>query len=234
MEKWATRSRVHLVLAHLLQDNPEYWNFYATRINIGETVILDNGAYEKGMALDSDEYGMLISAFHPTVAVLPDLLMQRAQLTVSASLRFLDRWGQLPVEWMFVPQSTPDDLPNWYAALNTTLADMRVGHLITWCGLPRALHTHFGGVRVRVAAVIKTLYPSLKLHALGMGNASIAEYNDLKPLCESIDSSCAVWRGWNGYRLDDAWPDFAFDINAKDLGNDKVIEYNLNLLGYGA
>lgn len=234
MKRWATRSKVHLVLAQWL-DDAEYWDFYHKRALAGDLVILDNGAYENMKPLEPVQYAQLIEGFKPSVAVLPDYPFMEPHHTVSASLRFLDRYGDLTTQWMFVPQTTVDNFNGWYQALNSVMGDLRVGLLIKWIGLPRNLHTHFGGIRPKVAAIVRTLYPQVHLHALGMGAGSIAEYEQLSGLVDTIDSSCAVWRGWNETVLGEQWNDIPMNLHAADPSENatQCIEANLILLGYG-
>lgn len=57
-------------------------------------------------------------------------------------------------------------------------------------------------------------------HCLGMNRGSLIELLRLSSLevadcsaVESIDSSAPIWRGLNGYSLDEAWPDYQFRLD---------------------
>ena len=47
LHRYASQSSMHLVLAHLVDMDEEYANFYAER---GEFKIMDNGAFELGQS----------------------------------------------------------------------------------------------------------------------------------------------------------------------------------------
>ena len=210
LERYATLSRTHLVLAQYLY-NDKYFSFYDERRRAGDTLILDNGAYENTRPCDIGQYLNWIKNLQPHVVVLPDILRRNWLRTTSASLRFLDACahgfnrGYSP-EWMFVPQceNTGDE---FYSGVPKVLLDGRVGHHVTWIGLGRYLNelpyhgTHYNH-RVQKAMWMQDNYPHIKVHALGMAAGDTAE---LKPLAEagvrSIDSSAPVWRGLSGYSL---------------------------------
>jgi hypothetical protein len=48
LQYYATQSPRHLVLAHLVAKDPAYAAFYRTRSDIGDFIIMDNGAFELG------------------------------------------------------------------------------------------------------------------------------------------------------------------------------------------
>lgn len=212
LEAYATRSNTHLVLAPLLGEH-RYLEFYRRMKERGDEIILDNGTYETGEPLSEIQYVNSIQLLRPTVAVLPDYLMQDARKTLSASLRFLDRYADagLGCQWMYVPQANPrlgslTDITTarqeWAKSLLTFLGDPRVGEYVGWVGLPRCLATHFSGWRHEIASLIHQDRPFLKLHALGMAAGSLEEMKLLEEAgVYSIDSSAPVWRGWNGFTL---------------------------------
>lgn len=233
LRQYSTLSNLQMALAHV--DDRGYWNFYRERREAGDIVILDNGAYENGSP-QMDLVYEISKSLKPQIIILPDFLMQDPVLTVSASLRYLDKYGQDDVEYMFVPQAPPTELDMIYQAINAVLSDMRVGRFIKWIGLPRALHTHFFGLRPLVARNIKRAFPNIKLHALGSGNGSVDEFHALSAFCESMDSSSPVWRGWSGYDiLDQTWPDIPVDFFAApptEMNNERILN-NLKHFGIG-
>lgn len=221
LEQYARQSKTHLVLAQMLH-NDRYREFYDNRKSAGDFIILDNGAYENTKPLDNAAYFNWIKNTGPNVAVLPDHLMSPWRYTTAKSLKFLDEFAdQLQhlgyrTQWMFVPQTKKEERTEWVTAMNAVLNDGRVGHYVTWIGLGRYLATEFGVQtsdpnwthRCYVAEQVRIMFPHIKVHALGMAAGNIGELKYLKDKgVQSIDSSCAVWRGWNGYNLSnqEAW-----------------------------
>jgi hypothetical protein len=203
-------SNRHLVLANWLH-NEEYCRYYTRRRLAGDFLILDNGAYENTRPLDSAAYFNWIKNLDPAVVVLPDILKSPWRKTTSAALQFLDLYTDLPqlakyrTEWMFVPQTTTDQPDGVFKALEKVLDDPRQGYKVNWVGLSRylcKLNTYSGyspgwTFRCELAQWIRKNFPHVKFHALGMNAGRTNELEHLKDLgVESIDSSCAVWRGW--------------------------------------
>lgn len=168
----------------------EYMRFYNERPT-GVTLILDNGAYEG--ELKCEVFCKAIEQYHPTVAVLPDILLGEADRSLHLSLGFLEQCGlssnEYHNEWMFVPQAAPGDIEGFARVTYQALQDKR----ITWVGIPRCLVTDITETplaRVNFANAIKKDFPHIKVHALGMINGCIPElYYLQKAGVLSCDSS---------------------------------------------
>ena len=204
LNEYATLSRSHLVLQHIL--HADYAEFYRKRKLIeGDFLILDNGAYEGARMPTLDEYRHNINFYRPDVCVLPDYLLQPWGKTFNAATRFLDdisgTTGEYEPQWLYIPQAEPGRLEDWNRSLEQILNDARV----TWIGIPRALSTHIARdrlARVEAARHIRRVYPSIHMHAFGMVDGDIHELPYLEDAgVESVDSSAPVWRGWLGYSL---------------------------------
>lgn len=215
LEKFSRLSRTHLVLPQVT--NQLYETFYYTRRREGDTLILDNGAYESTMDIRRLEDSMRF--YMPQITVCPDHLLDDWRRTMEATQVFLEKWyGRVETEFMGVPQAKAGDLGGWYMCLAEMLRDPR----ITWIGLPRALGTDIVPecdrklARPRCARFLRTAFPDIKVHALGMLAGSIDELRMLRNEgVRSIDSSAPVWRGWCGYPLTSPnWPDYACDFGA--------------------
>lgn len=212
LEKFATLSKTHLILAHI--KDPGYQAFYKKRRELGDHIILDNGAHENGSAADWDVLSEAIEWYKPQVVVLPDTLND-PQTTASESLRFLDYCGSFhsDVEWMYVVQAK-----NGYIGetrLRSVLLDTRVGHLIKWLGITRYLTIDNQITRSTLKSYLDQY--GLKLHALGMVNGSVSELKDLAAYgFDSVDSSVPVWRGWNDWKVgQNLWPEIPVDFSTK-------------------
>lgn len=255
LERYGTSlSNRHLVLAQLLH-NDRYLQYYETRRRTGGILILDNGAYENTKPLDSDAYVNWILNLNPQIVVLPDQLMSNWRKTTSLSLNFLDRIYHTPrfksfrTSWMFVPQTEPSNKVGVFKALEHVLDDGRVGHMVNWIGLGRYLATEIPAERTtnvplgwtfrcEVAEWVRKNFKHVQLHALGMNAGDIGELTWLRAIgVVSIDSSCAVWRGWNGYSLDfenagELWKanGSPCDFFATDSQSHTTIEHNLEVI----
>lgn len=199
LEKYATLSKVHLVLAHECK-NHDYLQFYIKRQMEGDFIILDNGAYENGRPYHDWN---LIQGLQPNVIVLPDYPLQPWRKTWHAAIAWLDESFDdvSGFECLYIPQSTQGDLNGFLQSYAEAITDPR----ITWIGIPRALAyaiTPDPLMRVKFAQMVKSDRPNLKLHAFGMVNGDIHEIPYLGAVgVNSIDSSAPVWRGWNGYSM---------------------------------
>lgn len=171
----------------------------------GDLIILDNGAYE---GKQSTEAGLIdaIELYNPQVVVLPDRFLRPWEETFRASHDFLDNYYDQfrDVEWMYVPQSSPNDIMGFIDGLLHAATELPV----SWIGIPRCLVTDIAQdplMRVRVCEFIKRKWyndPCLRVHALGMYKGNVEELKLLAAAgCDSIDSSAPVWRGWNELTL---------------------------------
>jgi hypothetical protein len=217
LERYARLSGWHLVLAHeyLREGNKSYREFYNGRKLQDDFIILDNGTYENGVP------GDVITAadsLNPNVITLPDYLLQPWEKTWHAAIAFLDQWyDRFPnAEWCYIPQSEKGDLNGFIRSYHEAIEDPR----ITWIGIPRALAyaiTDNPLARVAFARMVRQDRPDLKLHAFGMVNGNVHELGYLAQAgVTSIDSSAPVWRGWNGFDINDpGWDGRPVDFSAR-------------------
>jgi hypothetical protein len=240
LERYATLSKTHLVLAHECKDH-DYLQFYIKRQMEGDFIILDNGAYENG---EPEWDTNLMQGLQPNVVVLPDYPLQSWQKTWHAAIAHLDRCShdEQEFEWCYIPQAPKGDFHGFIESYLEVVQDPR----ISWIGIPRALSyaiTDNPLARVEFARMVRKDYPRLKLHAFGMVNGDIHELGYLAQAgVTSIDSSAPVWRGWyRGHHLGvksehESWDLLGapVDFNAPEGGSiehDWVIRKNLEACG---
>jgi len=101
---------MHLVLAHLVDTDEEYADFYASR---DEFKIMDNGAFELGESYDPAKLIELGNKCEADAIVLPDYPFQPASKTVGASSVLIDPVKDAGFKTMFVPQSETGDIEDW-------------------------------------------------------------------------------------------------------------------------
>ncbi len=204
LERYAALSSMHLVLAHLVDTDEEYANFYAGR---SEFKIMDNGAFELGESYEPDK---LIELAHKCTAdaiVLPDYPFQPAQKTVDASTALIDPVKDAGFKTMFVPQSETGDVEDWIRgyvwAANTPSIDI-IGMSIL--GMPNAVpDIHIGFARVVLTQILieRGLFNFNKYHHyLGLQSGPKLEIPSLIGMgaMDSVDSSGPVWAGICGHR----------------------------------
>lgn len=97
-------SDYHLLLAQEFASLDEQWyakavDFWRNRTGAGNFVILDNGAYELGAAMDSGVYAEVCRAIKPSEIVLPDVLRDP-----KASMKLAYDFYQMNKHW--IPHNT--------------------------------------------------------------------------------------------------------------------------------
>lgn len=223
LERYSTLSKTHLLLPQI-QDQ-RYWDFYLKRRAAGDTIILDNGAYEG--ELNNKRLLECIGLIQPNVIALPDHLGADWKASHHLSMNFLESYHYTYEggKWMYIPQAEPGDIIGFVESLFRALDDERIGVI----GLPRVLSysiTNDLSMRVRMAEQIRKRNSRVKIHALGMVKGSVEECRLLREsgCVNSIDSNAPVWRGWNGWALSEIrythgqppqyWPEIPVDYNA--------------------
>jgi hypothetical protein len=215
LEHFGRRTKYHLVLAQHC-DRRKYFQFYYDRARRGDVVLLDNGAYE-GSLVAPERLLELTKDLEPTVVVLPDS-PGNFITTKEMSLKFLEmlyKYG-VKVEKMMVLHGPPGSLPIF------EMAYVQACKYADWIGFTRRT-MRFGvpgeSYINRRAWFAKHLQNekiwdhSKKHHALGMIGGSVPELHRLASVgFTGCDSSSPVWRGINGYRYGDPWPDIPFSL----------------------
>jgi len=198
----------HLILAHLL-DNEEYVNFYKEKIKRGDTVILDNSAFEFKRALSAEEIFRFIddSGIEPTYVVAPDYPFEHWEVTLESTLDFIERVrGEKDYKIMAVPQSEKGDVDGWiqcyrYMAANPDISVIGMSIL----GIPNAFCKMTGTEDISFNRIFATQYllkydviNQFKWHhylGLGGGPREILAQRALGVM-DSCDSSSPFWHGY--------------------------------------
>ncbi len=207
LKKYASQCNFHLVLAHLVDKDDEYANFYAEMSDRGDFLICDNGAFELGASYDPTRLIELGQRCKADAIVLPDYPSEPASKTVGASSAMIDAVKDAGFKTMFVPQSKTGDVEDWIQgyvwAAETPSIDI-IGMSIL--GIPNALdHIHPGYARVVMAQILleRKLFNFEKYHHyLGLTAGPNLEIPSLTNMgvIDSCDSSGPVWAGICGHR----------------------------------
>ena len=199
LERYASQSSMHLVLAHLVDVDEVYADFYASR---NEFKIMDNGAFELGQSYDPTKLIELGIRCKADAIVLPDYPGQPASKTVGASSALIDPVKDAGFKTMFVPQSEVGDLDDWikgYIWASETPSIDIIGMSIL--AVPNAIpHIHKAYARVVMTQILieRGIFNFNKYHHyLGLNSGPRLEIPSLINLgaLDSCDSSGPVWAG---------------------------------------
>lgn len=208
----------HLILAHLLVD-PGYVAFYKQKIERGDTVVLDNSAFEFGRALSAEEIFKLIddSGIEPTYVVAPDYPGQSWDKTWISTVEFLDKCEALnkPYKIMAVPQSVKGDFLGWLECYDRMMDEPKIEMIgMSILGIPNAFCSLTGTDDIAFNRIFAAQYivantkhmPGTKWHhflGLGAGPRELIIQQQIG-LIDSNDSSSPIWHGHLGIQYDDS------------------------------
>lgn len=199
----AIKSRFHLVLAHLLESNRQYVDFYRECSDRGDFIICDNSAFELGQSYDPDKLIELAHKCKADVIVLPDYPGQHIDKTIEAAIKYAPLFKRAGFKTMFVPQSEVGNTEGWiesytWASLDNDLVDV-IGMSIL--GIPNALpQVHRAYARVVMTSMLKAqnvFNANKHHHYLGLNSGPNLEIPSLINMgaLSSCDSSGPVWAG---------------------------------------
>ena len=204
---YAAWSTSHLVLAHLIDTNPEYVKFYQLRKQFGDFIMMDNSAYELKTPFSPDK---LIDLGHDCGAdaiVLPDYPFKHSSVTKTAAEEFIPKFKNAGFKTFFVPQSKEGDLEDWidcykWAADNPDIDIIGMSIL----GIPNALsmcHPSYARVVMVQILIERDLFNFNKHHHyLGLNSGPGLEIPSLLRMkaLNTIDSSGPVWSAILGHK----------------------------------
>jgi len=208
-------SDFHLLLAHLLKD-PNYAEFYRMRQAKGDTIMIDNGAFEHGKPMELDDLDRIVSesGVRPDILVLPDYPKESWTMTVRAAEVALDSLAKnnpfgSECDFMSVPQSTPNDHEGWIQCYK------ELSYLTKWIGMsilgiPNAFAQVTGTSdisfnRTFATQILKNrslIKAKNKHHYLGCGDPREIAIMVALGVADSNDSSTAFWHGIQGLFFD--------------------------------
>jgi len=203
LDKFASQSSMHLVLAHLVDTDEQYADFYASR---QEFKIMDNGAFELGESYNPEK---LIDLGHKCKAdaiVLPDYPFQHYEKTIEAALTLGPVVKDAGFKSMYVPQGEVDKTEDWISsylfAAKNPLVDI-IGMSIL--GIPNALpHIPAAYARVVMTQLLQDRHVfdyDKYHHYLGLNAGAALEIPPLVEMnaLDSCDSSNPVWMAILGH-----------------------------------
>lgn len=200
LEAYASQSSMHLVLAHLVDTDDKYAQFYAGR---NEFKIMDNGAFELGESYAPEKLIELGHKCKADVIVLPDYPGQDGEKTIQAAIELAPLVREAGFKTMFVPQSEVGDADGFietyrWAALDNDLVDV-IGMSIL--AIPNAIpkiHRAYARVVMTERLISEREFNFQKPHHyLGLNSGPKLEIPSLINMgaLTSCDSSNPVWAG---------------------------------------
>lgn len=209
LEPHAARSHTHLVLAHIVAQDPVYADFYLKMKRRGDRVILDNGAFELGESYSPEKLMELGYRCGADTLVLPDYPGQLSHLTIDAANKWAPRFKSERFNTMFVPQGKVGDLEAWISSYQWGCDNPNIDMIgMSILNIPNAL-PHIPPAYARVVMVQllkerKILSTTKYHHFLGLNAGPNIELPALirMEVLDSCDSSNPVWCGVNGIRYD--------------------------------
>jgi hypothetical protein len=220
LESLTANNGAHLILAHLVESDPVYREFYANLD--GKFKILDNSAFEKFKAGEPMyptekliEMGKLCKA---DCIVMSDYPGERGQKTIDAAEATLSTYKDAGFSVFFVPQSEIGDLDDYMATMKWAIENDDIDLIgLSILGCPNAFGVEKDNKlqrfmsRWKILNILAEMYPVgsrdklfNRFHCLGMVDGP-NEIELLRPYHDWIytwDSSAAVWAGLNNVRFD--------------------------------
>lgn len=202
LEKYASQSTFHLVLAHLVDTNDEYAAFYAEMSDRGDFIICDNGAFELGESYDPNKLIELAQKCKADAIVLPDYPFKHFSITIDAAKALMDEVKDAGFHTFFAPQSEVGDLEGWIRAYEWASGTPEIDIIgMSILAIPNALpHIPRAYARVVMTQMLvdRGIFDFNKYHHyLGLNagpNLEIPPLLEMNAL-DSCDSSNPVWAG---------------------------------------
>lgn len=227
----AKHNKSHLMLAHLVESNAEYREFYKNlEVDDGSEKILDNGGFElfkRGEPMyESSKLVDMGRRCGATVIVLSDYPGEHWTKTRDAAIELAPVFKQHGFKTFYVPQSELGDIDGYLKSLLWAVDNDNIDYIgLSILGCPIALgikeETFNHGDRDQAFLMQRflsrwkmlNLVDSMvedksklykKFHNLGCvdGLNEILLLEKYKDYIKSWDSSSAVWAGINGVRYD--------------------------------
>lgn len=223
---------VHLVLAHLIEQDPAYVDFYLDQKDrYGCKIIMDNSAFEmykqNRPMYPSDKLLQMATKVKADYIVMSDYPNEPGEKTIEAAKKLAPEIHDAGFKTFFVPQSKIGDEKDCietfrWASLNTDLVDYVGVSILT---APNAYGVERNNKLQRFCSRLKLMYSmkeslifstlktkGAKVHFLGMmdGPNEIMYMEPFGKYIDTWDSSAAVWAGLNGISFDNS-PTGLFD-----------------------
>jgi hypothetical protein len=199
-------------LVHLMEQEPEYRDFFIKSRDSGRKILLDTSIFELGEAFDLEKYAYWVNELKPHEYILPDVL-EDSNATIENSKKFIEKYPNLPGKRIGVVQGkTYAEIAACYNALNLDLNvdkiaisfDYSYYKNVAWH--PNKWVSFMSGRVWLITELMKTgtLNKSKPHHLLGCSNPlefSFYKHPDFN-FIESIDTSSPIVHGLHEVRYE--------------------------------
>ena len=220
LKQFTSRNGAHLLLAHLVEEDQQYRDYYAN-LKDGKPKILDNSAFElfkRGLPMfPSDKLIDLGKAVSADYLVLSDYPGDPSSKTIEAAKELIPKFKQAGFLTFFVPQSKIGDEDDYIAGMKWAISNSNIDLIgLSILGIPNAYGVEKDNKLQRYNSrfhMLRQIEPFLdplldvdRFHCLGMVDGP-NEISLMKPFHKYIyswDSSSAVWAGIHGITYDNS------------------------------
>jgi len=247
LEQFAVQSKSHLVLAHLVDTDEVYADFYKKMSERGDFLMMDNSAYELKEPYSPDKLVKLGHKCGAHAIVLPDYPFKPSLRTIDAAIEMIGPVKEAGFKTFFVPQSMSGQLDDWidgyiWASENEHIDIIGMSIL----GIPNALpNIHYAYARVVMSQILieRGLFNFDKHHHyLGLNSGVALEIPSLIKMnaLDSVDSSGPLWSAILGHEYSKQADSYQYikkikmpvDFHikkTKDVETLNRIQHNINL-----
>lgn len=214
------RDTYHLTLVSQVLKSQKYRQFYREKINQGDTVILDNDAYENGgSSTHLQDLKEAIELLWPSLVVLPDRINADSLTNQAMAIEAAEELKHYEIPFMAVPHAAT--LPGYFKCAEIMLNIPGVEAL----GIYKLFEKHLGKPRMYAIKQLSK-YP-VSLHLLGMTDDVRELANPFVTWrCAGLDTCRFVREALQGHRIRLDTPtrqytgrgDNYFDQAALDMG----------------
>jgi len=219
-------SSTHLLLAHLVEQSPEYVDFYLNEQKQGSKLILDNSAFEmykqnKPM-YDIDKLINMARKVNADYVVMSDYPNEYGSKTIKTAQQLAPILREEGFGTFFCPQSRIGDKNDLFNSFEWAAESEHVDYIgVSILAIPNAYAVEKGNKLQRFVSrymFMQELHDSgilslikangKKIHMLGMldGPGEIRLMDTFKDYIDTWDSSAAIWLGLHAGKTFDSSP----------------------------
>lgn len=216
----------HLLLAHLVEQSPEYVDFYLTEQSRGSKLILDNSAFEmykqNRPMYDIDKLIEMANRVKADYVVMSDYPNDYGSKTIKTAEQLAPRLREQGFGTFFCPQSKIGDKEDLFQSFEWAAESEHVDYIgVSILAVPNAYAVEKGNKLQRFVSrymFMQELYDcgvlslikanGKKIHMLGMldGPGEIRLMEPFKEYIDTWDSSAAIWLGLHAGKTFDSSP----------------------------